>query len=88
MTKTLFAVLAVAVLALPLAVAPAWAGPTDGSRQTVSPPTWVEKKPVTRPYSLTGEQPFIPTRKSGRWKCELQHLGNKVQTEVCRQEPY
>jgi hypothetical protein len=79
---------AVAALALPLAAAPVWAGATDGSRQTVSPPTWVEKKPETRPYSLTGERPFIPTRETGRWKCELQRLGNKVQTEVCRREAY
>ena len=86
MTKTLFAV---AALALPLAAGPAWAGPTDGSRQTVSPPTWLEKNPpVTRPYLLTGERPFTPTRKGSRWKCELQRLGNRVQTEVCRGEPY
>jgi hypothetical protein len=42
MTKIL---LAVAALALTLAAGPAWAGPTDGSRQTVSPPTWLERKP-------------------------------------------
>jgi hypothetical protein len=78
-----------AILALLLAVAPAWAGPTDGSRQQVSPPTWLEKKPPeTRPYSLTGEPPSASSRKSGRWKCEIDRLGNKVQTEVCHREPY
>jgi hypothetical protein len=80
---------ALAILAVLLVGPPAWAGPTDGSRQQVSPPTWLEKKPPeTRPYSLTGERPSTPSSRSGEWKCEVQRLGNKVQTEVCHREPY
>jgi hypothetical protein len=80
--------LAVAVFALSgFATGSAWAGPTDGNRQTVSPPSWSQQKEPTTatPYSLTGER-RVPTRRGGPWTCELQNLGNKVQTRVCRRQ--
>lgn len=42
---------------------------------------------ATLALPLGGCLPVTPTRERGRWKCELQRLGNKVQTEVCRREP-
>jgi hypothetical protein len=71
----------IAALVVLGAASPSLAGPTDGSRQAVSPTTWAEQtpEPGTRPYALTGsEKPkSIPTG----WRRSVQRLGDKVQID-------
>jgi hypothetical protein len=86
MTRHLEITLIAAVAVLGAASA-SFAGPTDGSRQGVSPPTSAAPtpEPRTKPYALTGSETpesGTPTRRTSTgWRRSVERLGNKVEID-------
>lgn len=82
MTRTIKVLMTAAILG---AGSAAFAGPTDGTRQVVSPTMWSAstlEATTTKPYALTGSQGTTST--PGAWRRSVERFGNKVEADIYR----